>query len=298
MPSILVTGSEGLVGRHVSRKLERLGWTVVGLDIRGEFDATAGDIINCESIRPKVSHVAGILHLAAVSRVVTAERDPAACWKTNVGGTHNVIAAALNTKPTPWLVFASSREVYGRQENLPVSEDAQLMPINMYARSKVECERMVQAFGGNNRALIVRLSNVYGCPRDYPTRVVPAFCRAAASGEPMVIEGPGCVFDFTHVDDVAEGICKLVEWRHETWAQTAVIHLTTGIGTSLAGLAKLANDAGGGQSQYVVRAARAYQPSQFVGEKSYAEKLIGWSPRISMAEGVNALVHDFAGMNL
>lgn len=296
MRSILVTGSEGLVGRHVSKKLERRGWTIFRLDTRGASESARGDVTQGETVRRKLPRVSGIIHLAAVSRVVTAERDPVACWRTNVGGTNNVIRAALTAASPPWLIFASSRKVYGDQSSLPVKEDCMQSPLNIYARSKVKCEELVEAFASkaDNRALIVRLSNVYGCVHDHATRVVPAFCRAAANGAMLKIEGAATILDFTHVDDVAEGICNLVELRHQTRATMDSVHLTTGVGTSLEELANLANDAGGGHSQFTFLPARTYQPSRFVGDKTRAEKLIEWKPRVGIAEGVRMLVGEFA----
>ncbi len=296
MPSILLTGSEGLIGRHVSLDLEHRGWKVLRFDLRGALAAgERGDVVDPDAVRRTLSDVAGILHLAGVSRVIDGERDPRSCWRTNVGGTQNLIAEASRRKPVPWFVFASSREVYGDQANVPVSENASLSPKNVYARSKAECETLVKTFGSKpgNRALIVRLSNVYGCVQDHPTRVVPAFCRAAATGKPMVVEGPANILDLTHVCDVAKGICRLVEWRHESKSATVVVQLTTGVGTSLQELAGLANRAGGKQSQVVVRPSRSYQASRFVGQTSYAAKLIGWNPKIGVVEGVTKLVTDF-----
>ena len=67
--------------------------------------------------------VDGVIHLAAVSRVVWGQKNPELCWETNVTGVQNVLDAAREASSRPWVISASSREVYGEAEHLPVSED-------------------------------------------------------------------------------------------------------------------------------------------------------------------------------
>ena len=207
---ILITGSEGLVGSALRMALEARGAHVTGLDLRGS-EGEEGDVRDAGRVRDAADGCHGIVHLAAVSRVVWGEREPETCREVNVGGLRNVIAAAsagrAESSRRPWVVFASSREVYGQPGRLPVTEDAPLRPINVYGRSKVEGERLVEAARDEGlRAAIVRLSNVYGSTRDHPDRVVPAFARGAVTGSALRVEGADHTFDFTHIDDTTRGI--------------------------------------------------------------------------------------------
>jgi len=102
----------------------------------------------------------GVVHLAAVSRVIDGERDPARCWAVNVEGTRTVVEAAQSSPLRPWVIYASSREVYGQPSALPASEDCDRAPLNVYGRSKVAAEDLVTASGLAHA--IVRFSNVYG----------------------------------------------------------------------------------------------------------------------------------------
>ena len=162
---ILITGSEGLVGSALRAALEARGTEVAGLDVRGAGDEE-GDVRDAERIRQAAAGCCGIVHLAAVSRVVWGERDPENCWAVNVGGLRNVLAAAATVRAKssgrPWVVFASSREVYGQPDRLPATEDTPLRPINVYGRSKVEGERLVEGGPGGrianrNRPALQRL---------------------------------------------------------------------------------------------------------------------------------------------
>jgi nucleoside-diphosphate-sugar epimerase len=122
-----------------------------------------------------------------------------------------VIAAALAAPYRTWVLTTSTREVYGEPARTPVVESDPVAPINVYGRSKAACEEVT--LGGRDKGLgmaILRLANVYGSVRDHPDRVMPAFCRAAVLGTPMLVEGVGYTFDFTHVLDVARGIERIV----------------------------------------------------------------------------------------
>jgi len=237
----------------------------------------------------------GIVHLAAISRVVWAERDPQLCWDTNVRGLAHVIAAAQLCAQPPWLVFASSREIYGEAKRLPVTECAPLRPLNVYARSKVQGEVLVkEAAERGLRTASLRLSNVYGRTSDHPDRVVPAFARAAARGDAMRVEGSGNVFDFTHVDDVVLGLLRTIDRLASDPARSLPpIQLVGGQGVSLGQLAALANRLGGGHSGVLSAPPRHFDVSRFYGSWDLAQKLLGWRPRISVPVGLAQLIADF-----
>ena len=177
--TILVTGSAGLIGSALSSALLRGDVSVIGLDLRAGAQLRL-DVRELSSRISELNDVSGIVHLAAVSRVIHGEQNPALCRSVNIEGTRAVLEVAARLPLRPWVILASSREVYGEQRELPVREDAKLQPVNVYARSKVQAEQSVwQARAEGLRACIVRFSSVYGSVHDYPDRVVPAFAIAA-----------------------------------------------------------------------------------------------------------------------
>ena len=289
---ILLTGSEGLVGRALQSTLEGLGADVAGLDIRGT-GGQAGDVRNAWRVRQAVIGCHGIVHLAAVSRVVWGERDPETCREVNIGGLHNVIAAAKGQTRRPWIVFASSREVYGQPDSLPVAEDTPLRPINVYGHTKVEGERLVRAARDDGlRTAIVRLSNVYGSTRDHTDRVVPAFARNAVMGDTLRVEGVDHAFDFTHIDDAVRGIASLI--RVLTGGEEPPpIHLLTGRPLTLGELAALAVELAGTRAPIVQATPRSFDVSHFHGDPSRARDLLGWIPRVTFPQGLAQLICDF-----
>ncbi len=290
---ILITGSEGLVGSALRAALGASGADIVGLDLRGAA-AERGDVRNAGAVRSAIGGCTGVVHLAAVSRVIWAERDPDECWRTNVGGLRNVIEAAEREREPPWILFASSREVYGQPDHLPATEEAPLRPINIYGRSKVEGERLLLAASERGvRTAVVRLSNVYGTTRDHADRVVPAFARAAALGMPLRVEGPDRTFDFTHIDDTCAGLQGLIERLAGPQAPPPPVHLLTGRPTALGELAALAVRLAGTRSPICEAPPRSYDVSSFYGCPKRAAELLGWVARVQLAEGLDRLIEAF-----
>ena len=287
--TVLLTGSAGLVGTALADHLRRRGLHVRTLDLR-DPDAPA-DVRDLEAVRWAMSGCTGVIHLAAVSRVIWGERDPEACRATNVGGTRLVLEAALASSARPWLIFASSREVYGEPLNFPVTEDAALAPINVYGRTKITGERLVdEARGLGLRTAVVRLSNVYGSPADHPDRVVPAFARAAARGLPLRVDGPDHTFDFTHVDDTARGITLLAHLLEHDPTPPPPIHFLTGTPTTLGALATLAVELAGTRAPIVTAPPRSFDVARFYGDPTRARRLLGWAPQVPLREGLARLI--------
>ncbi len=305
---ILITGSSGLVGSALSPALSARGAEVVHLDIRSS-GAAFGDVRDVEHVRRAMVDIDGVVHLAAVSRVVWAERDPALCWATNVDGLRNVLRTAETSRARPWVVFASSREAYGQPERLPVTEDCDLLPINVYGRSKTEGEGLVNdARRVGVRACTIRLSNVFGSILDHPDRVVPAFARAAALGDDLRVDGASHTFDFTHVDDVARGIVSLCDRLAESDDGLSPVHLVSGVPTTLGGLAdmaiRIAQDIGVGvrlaapartNSRVRIAPPREFDVTRFVGDPTRAAAVLGWRAQIDIEEGLTRLIQDFRG---
>ncbi len=293
MSNILVTGSSGLIGRPLRAQLRQQGHHVTGIDLLG-IGADQGDIRDRSVIDRVVAGCDGIIHLAAVSRVAWGQRDPERCWSTNVGALENLLAATDIGAAAPWIVFASSREVYGHAASLPVSEDSPLEPVNVYARSKVEGERlMTSALQRGRRGTIVRFSNVYGSVLDHADRVVPAFARAAASGEPIRVDGSRNTFDFTFVDDVVGGLLTLVRQINEDRAILPPIHFVSGEPTTLGELAALAQQIAGNTCTVQEAPPRDFDVAHFIGDPERARTLLGWQSTVGIREGLARLIADF-----
>ncbi|MEZ4364088.1 MAG: NAD(P)-dependent oxidoreductase [Kofleriaceae bacterium] len=290
---ILITGSSGLVGSALAMELERRSVDVVRFDLRASGRAR-GDVREHGDLAAAVADVSGIVHLAAVSRVLWGEHDPEGCWSTNVGGTRNVLDVAKTSSCRPWVIFASSREVYGQPAVLPADEDTPLHPVNIYGRSKVEGERLVEeARSAGVRACTIRLSNVFGSINDHADRVVPAFARGAVAGGELRIDGADHTFDFTFIDDVARGIASLADLLSTPVAAPPPIHFVSGHPTTLAELAALAIQLAGTKATISHAPPRNFDVARFIGDGGRARQLLDWQPRVDLREGLARLVQAF-----
>jgi UDP-glucose 4-epimerase len=290
--TILVTGSAGLIGRRLVRELRELGYAVREFDIRLQGDHF-GDVRRKEDIRRAMKGVSGVVHLAAISRVIWGEQRPEECIKTNIYGLENTLAAALQQASPPWLIFASSREVYGECTTLPVRDDAPLMPVNIYGHTKVRGEKLVMdARAAGLSTAIVRLSNVFGCVDDHADRVVPAFVRAAVGGETLRVDGGETTFDFTHVIDITIGFLKIIELLSTGKSDLPPLHLVSGRPTTLAQLATLAVSSANSTSKIVMAPPRSFDVSHFYGCPESSYKHIGWRHSTKIEDGILMLIKD------
>lgn len=162
-----------------------------------------GDIRDDRALREVMTDdVVGVVHLAAVSRVLWCLENEADCWDVNERGTETVLTALtdLNKKDggRRWFVLASSREVYGDAKVLPVMENSDLTPANIYGASKLKAEQVVQRFlktlektknAGSLYVVVLRLSNIYGGVFDHIERLIPSITTQALSHQPIQIVG-------------------------------------------------------------------------------------------------------------
>ncbi|MDM8546190.1 NAD(P)-dependent oxidoreductase [Candidatus Venteria ishoeyi] len=295
MSKILITGAVGLIGRTLSPLLSQHHFQVIAFDkTYPQTHANYGDITQIETLRQAMQGCVGVINLAAVSRVIWGEQAPELCRLTNFQGMRNVLQVAQEQTTPPWVIFSSSREVYGQPESLPVHEDMPLQPMNVYAHAKRDAENAV--LGARQHGLqtaIVRLSNVYGCTKDHADRVVPAFAHAAALGQGMRVDGTNHTFDFTHVSDTVRGILAAVQRLQAGVRDLPPIHLLTGNATTLGQLATLANQLGQGRSQIHEAKERNFDVAKFYGNPTRAKTLLNWSAQISIEQGLKQLIADF-----
>jgi len=292
---ILVTGGNGFIGSHVCEQLIKSGYDVTSLDIK--FDSNSKnlkckkkivDITKNDSLVDEIKNSDMIIHLAAVSRVDDAQADPIRCFKTNVIGVLKIIEAMKNTKSK--LIFSSSREVYGEPKKVPVVESDEKNPLTVYGSSKLAAEQLLKTYRKlyGLDYVTLRLTNVYGSPRDLPQRVIPRFIEQSRKGEPFTINGGKQVIDFTFIDDVVDGIEKVIKEisSEESEILGNDFNFSTGVGISVGDLAKLIKTTFDSKSELTFNEARNYDIQNFIGEYSKAQKAFSFEPRHSLNEGL------------
>lgn len=297
MARILVTGGSGLIGTAIVPALVADGNVVETLDLKGDPDwrIDITDKHACRSI--DWSRYDGVIHLAAVSRVITAQYDPELTWRTNVEAVLDLLNTVNALKQSPWFLFASSREVYGQSSEFPVRETADLKPMNYYGYSKAFMERYISTIAATDmRCQVLRFSNAYGGVDDHADRVVPKFMRSALAGEPLVLEGSRNTFDFTYIGDVAKAVCLVVRRLNYGVPMASALNVATGVPTSLSELSAAIENVVGQKVKVVEKAERNFDVSRFVGSTDLLEQAVGWKPQTSLADGLakfkDELMHD------
>lgn len=217
---ILVTGAGGFVGRHLTAHLADQGDDVVGVFHVTETPPEESpnrniqlDVTDAQAVLNALEEheVDAVIHLAAVSYVPDAEKDPAAAIAINTGGTANFLRAIAALRPKARFLLVSSAEVYGQipEDQMPLHEDTPLAPVNWYAASKLLAERVVTWAAERNGldVLIARPFNHVG-PGQSASFAISSFARqlaeiAAGKAEPVIKVGNLAVRrDLTDVRDV------------------------------------------------------------------------------------------------
>jgi UDP-glucose 4-epimerase len=228
----LITGGAGFIGSHLSEALLDRGSEVLVLDdlSTGSIDNIAHlkgragfeyfiDTVNNEPLLAElIDRSEVVFHLAAAVGVKLIVEQPVHTIETNVHGTEVVLKHANKKKKL--VVIASTSEVYGKSNDVPFREDADLVmgptPKHRwaYACSKAIDEFLALAYWKERKlpVIIVRFFNTVG-PRQTGQygMVIPNFVRQALAGEPITVFGDGTQSRaFTHVSDVVDALLKLV----------------------------------------------------------------------------------------
>jgi UDP-glucose 4-epimerase len=284
----LVTGGAGFIGSHLAERLLRdnLGQVTTFDNLhRGTLAHLAeyqhrirfihADIRDAIALRTAMVDVDVVFHLAAQSNVLGAEKDPDYAASTNVLGTINVLRAARDAGVRR-VVFASSREVYGDPDALPVPETALVQPKNAYGASKAAGEAYCSAIRPSLEVVVLRLANVYG-PRD-SDRVIPIFLRNAQRGEPLVVHGGSQVLDFVWIGDVVLSLIRAATMA----CVREPINVGSGAGTSILDLVQIISDITASNSDVQILPARNLETCRFVADTRRMQTYLGVAPGDSL----------------
>jgi len=230
---VLVTGAAGFIGMHLAERLKRDGAQVLGVDDfdpyydvglkRARAARLAAGGVACDDVdladpaaalavlrKGRFTHVA---HLAAQPGVRYSLVNPGAYLRNNIEAFGAVLEGCRHTGVSH-LVYASSSSVYGANHTLPFSEDQRVdRPVSLYAATKLSNELMAHSYSHLFRLAStgLRFFTVYG-PWGRPDMAPMLFARAILAGEPISVFNHGRMRrDFTYVDDIVEGVVRILQ---------------------------------------------------------------------------------------
>ena len=295
---VLVTGGAGFVGATLVRRLVESGHTVRVFDNYSTGDASylagvdaeqvEGDIRDAAALDAALAGMDSVIHLAAAGSVVVSVQDPVMNFEANVVGTFRVLDAARRAG-VERMVLASTGGALIGDATPPVDEGSLPKPISPYGASKLAGEGYAYAFSNayGLRTVALRFANVYGPWSAHKKGSTTLFFRAIHAGEPMVIYGDGSSSrDYIHVDDISWALATSLE---RDLPGGTVLHIASGVETTVAELARLCGEAAGVPDHPVeYRPTRVGEVDRNFATYDLAEQMIGYKPSIDRESGIRS----------
>ena len=219
-----------------------------------------------------------VVHLAAISSAVIANQNPSLAYDIQINSLRNILDLCKNNKGiTNQIVFLSSSTIYGDFKENSVNENIRPQPKGVYANGKYIGERMVRELKTlyDIDYTIVRPSALYGI-RCISGRVTQKFIENALNGKPLILEGGGGgMLDFTHIDDLIEGITRTIIYDE---ARSQTFNLTYGNARPISEIANIIKNK---LPSTILKEAPAakFKPKRGTLEIERAKKLIGFEPK-------------------
>lgn len=282
----LVTGAGGFIGTSVTEALLRQE-AVVCAPRRSQLD-----LGNTSQVDAAVSEFAPqfVFHLA--SDGVNQPVPPEQLRRSNVDGTINLVRALARLDVPPRVVLLGSCVEYATK-NGRITETDPVEPYSDYGRTKVEAAALARQVGAGLAQAWVRLFNVYG-PHDASQRLLPHVVRQCRQGLPVETTGGEQLRDFTHVDDVAEGLLRLAislparaSWEVYNLGSGEAMRLRDFI-TEVA--VALQEHGFNPDIRFGAKPYRAGEPMEYLPDISKLRARLGWAPSTPIGPGLRSTV--------
>lgn len=304
---VLITGGLGFIGSNLARRLLAAGAVVTAVDslipeyggnlqnvadVAGQLRVNIADVRDRFSMRYLVRDQDFLFNLAGQTSHLDSMKDPFTDLDINATAQLAILEACREFNPAIDVVFASTRQVYGRPRHLPVSEDHPVVPVDINGINKVAGEQYHvlyhTVYGLKTRVL--RLTNTYG-PRmrikDARQTFLGVWIRQILSDAPVEVWGGDQIRDFNYIDDVTEALLSVAQAR-ETVGE--IYNLGHRERVTLRELAQGLIAANGGVGKMAIREFPAERKKIDIGDYySNCDKIraaIGWEPQVLLAEGL------------
>lgn len=310
---VLITGGAGFIGSHLARRLLTLGAEVTLVDslipqyggnlhnlhdIAGQVRLNISDVRDPHSMRHLVKGVDLVFNLAGQTSHMDSMHDPFTDLEINSHAQLSILEALRHHNPTARVVFASTRQIYGRPDYLPVDEKHPQRPVDINGINKIAGESyhiLYHAVYGIPTCAL-RLTNTYGpgmriC--DARQTFVGIWIRRLLEGQPFEVWGGEQLRDFNYVDDVVDAFIAAA-LTPSAWGQ--VFNLGSAEVVSLIALADLlvnVNGDGNYQLHEFPAERKKIDIGNYYSDFSLIRDQLNWSPRINLREGLGHTLDYF-----
>lgn len=309
--TILITGAAGFIGSNVLEylfnKYKKHKFIVLDAltyagnlknfppEMLGDnrFRFIYGDITNNTMVDKLVSESDVVIHFAAETHVTRSIHDNRKFFETDVLGTQAIANAVYNYKnKIDRFIHISTCEVYGTGQKRRMDEFHPLNPHSPYAAAKTGADRLVHSYYITYKipTIILRPFNIYG-PRQHLEKAIPRFITSAILNEPLPVHGSGKARrDYMHVSDVATAVDLLISVPIKK-VEGQVFNIGSGKTTSILTIAKaVARKMKIPESQIRFVQDRPGQVPTFSCNYNKIKKLLGWSPKKDLREGLSETI--------
>jgi len=238
---------------------------------------TTGDIVRTS---PRMNlpraNFDSVIFLAAEPNLAAAIANPERAYKTMTQGLQNCLERYKDSH----FVYASSSMVYGDWTGEAMSEQDVCSPTNIYGQLKLLGEGIVKQF--HNNWTIVRPSAVYG-PFDKPSRVVNLFINKIRNREQITLQGADNLFDFTYVDDIVQGLERVVDLK----PQNETYNITRGESHTLQSMTDMLYEKLDVKPNYIAEPKPANYPRRGALDITKAKQELGYNPQFDLGRGLD-----------
>lgn len=307
---ILITGASGFVGRLLAKAEIERGNEVVGIHDPAEspdlsFNSYPIDLRSPRALKNFINEIGalgalrvlrGVYHLAAISSVRMCEENPSLCFGVNVTGTLNLLDALSRLEEKPRILFASSCEVYGNVNKLPVTEDQPPAPINIYGLSKLMGEEICQFYmREHGLPIIISRGFNHTGPGQKDSFVFPYVASTLAkiekgTAEPIIKMGNLSVIrDVLDARDVVRAYMALMDKGEPG----SIYNVTSGRCISIEEGVRMLVEISGLDVKIAQESSRmrTYDIPKLTGDASRIEKDLGWQAKIPLDETMRDLLN-------
>lgn len=306
---ILVTGGAGYIGSVATRMLLDAGFQVRVLDdlSTGHRDAvpTDADFVQVSILDELDQHLKGIdavMHFAGKSLVGESMQKPDLYWSVNRDGSENLINT-MKRNGINKLVFSSSAATYGEPTSIPIKEDAESLPTNVYGETKLAVDQLLTANSDWLSSVSLRYFNVAGAlvtsdcvvgeRHQTETHLIPNVINWISNKKPVQVFGKDwptpdgtCIRDYVHVVDLIEAHVSALKIL--TAPGHHIINLGSGRGDSVLEVIESVEGKLGFSAEVEFLPRRSGDPAVLVAAYDRAHDLLDWSPK----RGMNQMVRD------